>query len=523
MSKSRTWEAAINGVASLCTNLGALALGIVCTPFIVASLGLHAYGLWALYSSIAIYFTLTDFGLGATFVKSIAEYYTRDEHARVRQVVTLGLLVYLLLGAVLVPLVALSANHIDSLFRIDPAVAAQAPRLLIAIALYAVLSNAFNVFGQALIGFGSMRKFSIAAFWSSVAFYCVSLVLLRLHLAIDALIFGTFARLTVQTVITYVQARREFGPLFCNPFAIEPSVLRYQFRMGGWIQISNICSTINNEIGRFLVGALVSVTSVSFYDVATRLTRSSRSLPMNFSNALLPAMSSLDAAGGNDRMAHVYGQATRLFMLGTGLLLGPIAGCAFPFMSFWMGPGFAPAAVVAILLAASYFVGNLSIVGTTLLRAVGKPQYETYYGIVFAICNIGTTLALVRWLGLYGVAGGMLAGAIAGQIYFTWLFHHTQKISLRDGLLSWIWKLCVATFGGVLVDVLLSRLMPWYPHMGRLHALAQVAVLVSAYIIVFAVAIAGLRFFDREDLERLWSALRFGHRHVGAGSRARTA
>jgi O-antigen/teichoic acid export membrane protein len=523
VSKSRTWEAAINGVTSLCGNLGALALGIVCTPFIVAALGLHAYGLWALYSSIAIYFTLTDFGLGATFVKSIAEYYTRNEYARVRQVVTFGLLAYLLLGAVLVPIAALGAHRVDALFRIDPDVAPQAPRLLIAIAVYAVLSNAFNVFGQALIGFGSMRKFSIAAFWSSVAFYAVSLLLLRLHMGIDALILGTFTRLGVLTLTTYVQARREFGPLFCNPLAIEPRVLRYQFRLGGWIQISNICSTINNEIGRFLVGALVSVSSVTFYDVATRLTRSTRGLPMNFSNALLPAMSSLDAAGGSDRMAHVYGQATRLFMLGTGLLLGPIAGCAFPFMSFWMGPGFAPAAVVAILLAASYFVGNLSIVGTTLLRAVGKPQYETYYGIVYAICNIGTTVVLVRWFGLYGVAGGMLVGSVAGQIYFTWLFHHTQKISLRDGLLSWIWKLCAATLGGVLVDVFLARLMPWYPHMGRLHALAQVGVLVSAYVVVFSCAIVALRFFEREDLERLWSALRFGQRHVGAGSRARTA
>lgn len=509
---SRTWEAAVNGVVSLCGNVGTIVLGVACTPFIVAALGLHAYGLWALYSSIAIYFVLTDFGLGATFVKSIAEYYTRNERERVRQVITFGLLLYLAIGAILVPIVVVLAPRIDALFRIDPDVISQAPRLLVAIALYSVLSNAFNVFGQALIGFGAMRKVSIAGFWSSTVFYALALVLLHRSMGIDALIVATFARLAVQTVLTFVQARRAFGPLLCNPRRFEVSVIRYQFHMGAWIQITNICSTINGEIGRFLVGALVSVSSVSYYDVATRLTRTSRSLPMNFSNALLPAMSSLDAEGGADRMARVYGQATRFFMIATALLLGAIAGCAFPLMSLWMGPGFGPAAIVAILLAAGYFVGNLSVVGSTLLRAVGKPKYETYYGIVNSVANIGATLILVRWFGLYGVAGGMLIGTLAGQIYFTWLFHRTQRIAPHDALYSWIWKLCFATLAGIFVDVLLSRLFPWHPHIGRVHALFQVAILAVAYASVFSVTIGALRFFSKDDLDRFRSSLRFGRR-----------
>ncbi len=464
--------------------------------------------------SIAIYFVLTDFGLGATFVKSIAEYYTRKEFLRVRQVITFGLLIYLALGAILVPLAVVLAGRIDALFRIDPDVIAQAPRLLVAIALYSVLSNAFNVFGQALIGFGALRKVSIAGFWSSAVFYTLALVLLHRGLGINALIVATFARLTVQTALTFLQARRAFGPLFCDPRKFEISVIRYQFRMGAWIQISNICSTINGEIGRFLVGALVSVSSVSYYDVATRLTRTSRSLPMNFSNALLPAMSSLDAEGGSDRMARVYGQATRFFMLATALLLGAIAGSAFPLMSLWMGRGFAPAAIVAIVLAAAYFVGNLSTVGSTLLRAVGKPKYETYYGIVNSVANIGATLLLVRWFGLYGVAGGMLIGTVAGQIYFTWLFHRTQRIPPHDALYSWIWKLCAATLTGVLADVVLSRLFPWHPHIGRLHALYQVAILVTAYTLVFLAAIRALRFFSKDDIDRFRSSLNFGRRQA---------
>ena len=510
MSRSRTWEAAVNGAASLGINFGTIALGIACTPPIVAALGLHAYGLWALYSSIAVYFTLTDFGFGATFVKSIAEYHTKNEILRVRQVITFGLLLYVALGAVLVPAVAFLAPKVDALFRIDPEVVAEAPRLLVAVALYAVLSNAFNVFGQALIGTGSMRTVSAAGLWSGAVFYAVALVLLHEGLGIDALIVATFARLAVLTLQTYVHARRELGPLFCSPLAFEAGVIRYQFRMGAWIQVSNICSTINNEIGRFLVGALISVSSVSYFDVATRLTRTARGLPMNFSNALLPAMASLDAAGGGARMNSVYGQANRLFMMATALLLGVVAGGAAPIMRLWMGPGFEPAAVVAVLLCATYFVGNLAIVGSTLLRAVAKPHYETYYGLINAATNVAATLAFVRWFGLYGVAGGMLAGTIAGQIYFTWLFHRAQGTSVRDGLLGWIWKICAAAAVGISLDAAIRALPVWNAHSGRGGALLEVAATASVYVAAFAATLAVLRFFRKEELRKLWSALHLG-------------
>jgi O-antigen/teichoic acid export membrane protein len=362
VAKSRAWQAAVNGLVALGGNLGTIVLGLACTPFIVAALGLPAYGLWALYGSITVYFTLTDFGLGATFVKSIAEYHELGHAQRVRQVITFGLLFYLVLGAIVVPLVALAAPAIDSLFNVGPQLAEVAPRLLVAIVTYAALSSAFNVFGQALIGFHLMRKSSIAGFWGSATFYAFALVLLSHGLGIDALIVATFARLAVQTAQTYYQARRAFGPLFCNPMHLELAVIRPQFKMGAWIQVMNVCSTITNEAGRVVVGAFVSVADVSYFDLAMRLTRQARALPMNFSNALLPGMSALDAAGNGDRLAGIYAQTTRYFMFATALLMGGIAACAFPLMTVWMGRGFEPAAIVAMLLAAAFFVSNLSIV-----------------------------------------------------------------------------------------------------------------------------------------------------------------
>jgi hypothetical protein len=113
----------------------------------------------------------------------------------------------------------------------------------------------------------------------------------------------------------------------------------------------------------------------------------------------------------------------------------------------------------------------------------------------------------VHRYGLYGVAGGMLAGTIAGQIYFTWILHRTQRIAPGYGLLSWLWKLVIASGAGVGIDLWLARNVPIAPHMHRLQGLEHLGLLGVVYLAVYAVLIFALRFFTVEDLRRMRTIL----------------
>ena len=49
-------------------------IGLMMMPFNVAHLGQSAYGLWALTTSITMYFSVLDLGYGGALVKFVAQY-----------------------------------------------------------------------------------------------------------------------------------------------------------------------------------------------------------------------------------------------------------------------------------------------------------------------------------------------------------------------------------------------------------------------------------------------------------------
>ncbi len=89
-----------NGISGAGARIGMMVVGFALTPFIVHSLGFVDFGLWATVGALAGYLGILDFGLGGSFVKFIAQYVERNEHAAARQVITFGMLFYLGFGLV---------------------------------------------------------------------------------------------------------------------------------------------------------------------------------------------------------------------------------------------------------------------------------------------------------------------------------------------------------------------------------------------------------------------------------------
>ena len=91
-------QIAINAISGVGTRLLMMAVGFTLTPFIIHSLGVQQYGLYAIVGSLAGYLGLLDFGLGGTFVKFITEYIERNDRAAARQVISFGIAFYVGFG-----------------------------------------------------------------------------------------------------------------------------------------------------------------------------------------------------------------------------------------------------------------------------------------------------------------------------------------------------------------------------------------------------------------------------------------
>ena len=65
---------------------------LILMPYIVGHIGVEKYGVWAIVSVVTGYFGLLDFGIRDSFTKFIAEFYTKRDYKKLKQIINTGLI-----------------------------------------------------------------------------------------------------------------------------------------------------------------------------------------------------------------------------------------------------------------------------------------------------------------------------------------------------------------------------------------------------------------------------------------------
>lgn len=487
-----------NTIAGLASNTGSALVGLVATPILIARLGVETFGFWAVLTAMVNYAGLLDGGLTSTFMKYIAEYGARNEPHRIRQVISFGAAFYVLLGLLVAPAAAYVAPHVIAFMHVAPSLAKQGPPVFGWIVLSLFLTGAAGAVASVLSGFGQLRIVWTSNFFSRTIFSIVAVILCYLGFGLTGMVVATFAQLAVFAAITYVAARRSFGSLFCAPWCWEREVIVKLFKLGGWIQLTNACSTVAVESNRFIISAFVSTSAVTYFEVASRLTRAARSLPFNFIVALLPAVSARNAALPDDQFNETYIRANRYVTYATVFLLGFIMAAGRPIASLWIGQTYPNIGVIVALVALSFIFVNATMVGTTMLRAIALARYESYYYVVWTIASVALMLATVPFFGMIGVLAGMVGGAALGGAYFTVVLHKVRRLNLWRGFFSWALPLTLIGSAAIGMTAAVAPILAEH-FTGRAGYAVQTGILGCLYCIMFAGATLLLRFFTFDD------------------------
>ncbi|MBW3592688.1 MAG: glycosyltransferase, partial [Actinobacteria bacterium] len=109
-------ERAVVVARNVLSNFGAqawmLGLAVVSTPYIVHTLGVAAFGVYALVFTLIGYFAFLDLGLGAATIKYVSEFAGRGDTGAVEGVLRTAIGAYLVLGAFGAASIALTASFV---------------------------------------------------------------------------------------------------------------------------------------------------------------------------------------------------------------------------------------------------------------------------------------------------------------------------------------------------------------------------------------------------------------------------
>jgi O-antigen/teichoic acid export membrane protein len=475
-------------------------IGFFMSPFLVHKLGDPVYGVWTLLGSLTGYLGLLDFGITPSTVKKVAEYRAQDDQDAINRVVTGGVAVFMVIGAVSFLASVGISFFFNDLFPnpLPPKVAAE---LVLLTGFNLAVTFPASVFIGVLRGF---QRYDIDAGVSTLALIARSVlivVLLRASYGIIALAIATFVFDMLRLGYLLRCVYKINSELRVSRHFFDKAEMRRLFGYSSHFFLIAVGNRINFLTDSVVIGIFLSVAAVTPYSIALRLVTYLRELVIEMTGVLMPAITHLHTTQATEGVRELHIRATKY----AALLSLPVAALFFilgdSFIGLWMGQRYVTQDHAQDLLYVLTVGILVHLIGTptgSVLTGLGRHDIVARFSILQAITNLVVTLILVKRLGLIGVA---LGTAISMCCFFVWSNYIFFKRYLHQSIIIFVKKALIgALFAQLPFAALLLAIKIWIPpiSLGGFFMRAGVAfVFYGVLIFVFCLSADERRTFGR--------------------------
>jgi O-antigen/teichoic acid export membrane protein len=402
-------NAASNGAAFLISAVVTLLL----TPLIVHGLGPTYYGIWSLISVATGLVAMLDLGMTTALWRALSRALVSGEVSEPPSLIRTALMFYLLVGsagflimavvgvALIHPLFGLTGNARET---------AQFAFVLAGAAfVIEVVTRAFSAVPSAL------QRFDIASsvrLLSTLGFAALAAVVMATHRGLRALTLAVVLSDILTLLAAVIIARRLVPELSFRP-SLDTARLRALASFSIWIFAGNASAFVLYQFDRFLLGALASVSAVTYYAIAGSAASYIYALVPTIAAIAIPASTQLFAERDYARARRLYERATRLCLLLAASVAVPVIAFSYDALVLWLGEAYAAkAALLLQLLALTYLLLSLSVVPFNMLVGAGRPKISALLNVAMAVVNVVLVVILVPSFGAAGAAVAYLASVM---------------------------------------------------------------------------------------------------------------
>jgi O-antigen/teichoic acid export membrane protein len=398
-----------------------VALGTV--PLVVKGLGDASYGVYSLVTAIVGYFAVIDINVTAGSVKYIAEFNANRDQRRIDETVFFGLGVYSLLGLLGgIGLYAGAHFFVTSVFSVPPQLVGETVATLKLAALgffLGQLQSYLNSIPQSLMRFDIAGRIEMV-FGTGVPLLTVAVLMLGYGL-FEVILLRVITS-ALNCVILWRCIRRLLPELaWRKPGA---AIRRELLGFSAYSFLSRFAGLSYAYADKLIIGALVGVTGLAYFTVASTLANRILSLTFRLSGVLFPAASALAARGELERLRALSLKASRYVVFLNASVLVLVAVFSYQILYYWIDPPFARAGqVVLTVMALSQFIDSLTSLPSLVNDGMGHPRYSGMFALARAGVGLVAVYAGVAGWGIVGAAWGHLLASIVLTIAFLVAVH----------------------------------------------------------------------------------------------------
>jgi len=434
-----------NVLVAIGARLGYLASRFFIPPFVLAHVGIEAYGLWSTVFVLVSYLGISTFGVSNVYVKYVAGYVAAGEYRRANALLSTGLMVTLGLCLLFFFLFCLHWSWLLTWIEIPAPLVADAREVIFLIVLIFLASLTLSIFSDALTG--AQQLAIVQKVW--VVAYLIETVLILTLVSLGRGIRGMAEAFVARTIIEIGLAAwlafRRLPWLHLSPSLCSRDALRTLISFGGTVQLLGFLAIFLGSIERTLTASLVGLHAAGLIELSKKLPGMASLVPSSFLSSFAPAASYLHSGlthreeDTSKEIARLYLKGARYMNLSAAAVTGVLAAAPEALLYCWLGKDYIAAAFLLSVFAVTMQIHLLTGPGTTILKGIGRPCEEFFYAfpnVLFLLVTVPLShFCLGLWSGPgIGVAVA-LATVLAAGVFIT-RANRLLHISLHDYFLE---------------------------------------------------------------------------------------
>ena len=452
----------------------ATVVGFLLTPFIVHSLGVEQYGLWALAYAFIGYYSLLDLGMSAAVFTHISYALGQGDESEASSIYSTGLAIFGVSGlvlAVVTLVIAASVAHFSHTHS-----------HLLAIVILIIGMLAASSFPMR-VPYGTLNAGAHFDITSGLMILITilrtvgTIVALELHYGILGLAIVNVLAGIPSSVLAIYAVKRKYPFLHVLRPRFEKRTGNKLIKFGFPVIFGQLADRLRFQTDSLTVSFFLGVIMLAHYNIATTLVMYYMDGILAIIGVLAPVLtmqqSRKDAQGV--RQSILIG--TRLGTCTAGFVLFAIIAWGHAFIARWMGASFLDAYPILVVLSIAIFIDVSQATSVSALYATMNQHYYAAVNVVEAVMNLVLSIVLAKPMGAMGIAVGTLIPAVVVRIFVQpILVQKRLGLSVGD-----YWRATLPTVLrsalSLIVPLLLTRwlLKPEYPSLFLLGSLSLIA------------------------------------------------
>jgi O-antigen/teichoic acid export membrane protein len=390
-----------NTITNLIGIIAPLIAALYSIPQLISSLGDDGFSIILMIWALIGYFSLFDFGVGRSLTYEISSRMNEPIEV-IGSFIKAGLIIVSISAFIGVSLVYIFVVFfIREWYEISPLLLEDTISAFTIAAIAIIPTTITSGLRGALEGLDKFIASNINRSILGVSIFLLPVISIKIHgesLSIIAL-YLLAARILVMFFSIWQLRLFIFSKAAIKPVTLVPDLLKY----GSWVSLSGIISPLMVYGDRFLLGAVLPISSIVYYATPQEGLLRLLVIPGALASALFH-----DLSANKKNYAKVQGDGS-LYLKKISLVMGAIVFivilCAYPFYVFWINEDFANQAYIpTVIMSIGIFFNSLGLISHTTISALGHVKFIGLLHTIELIIFIPTFYILTQYFGIIGAS-----------------------------------------------------------------------------------------------------------------------